>query len=70
MIPREKCRHLTLSFGSGDYYIFCNDCDAKWCAHNHTQSEYGYDKDGKPIGADPSVCNKGDHQYGKEYESS
>lgn len=29
---RHKCRHETLSFGSGDYYIFCAnaECDARW----------------------------------------
>lgn len=64
---REQCRHLSLAFGSGDYYIFCQDCDARWVAHNAIQSEYGYDSDGKPVGADPSVTNqyKGDlYGYG------
>jgi len=57
MISREQCRHLNISFGSGDYYIFCNDCPAKWVAHNDHQPEYGYE-DGKAVGADASVSNQ------------
>lgn len=27
---QEECRHETIRFGSGDYYIFCQDCPAAW----------------------------------------
>lgn len=30
MKPQEECRHETIRFGSGDYYIFCQDCPAGW----------------------------------------
>lgn len=26
----DECRHLTLHFGSGDYYLFCRGCGAWW----------------------------------------
>ena len=25
-----ECRHSLLRFGSGDYYIFCTECPARW----------------------------------------
>jgi hypothetical protein len=30
MKPREECSHLILNFGSGDFYIFCHACGARW----------------------------------------
>ncbi len=27
---RKNCNHHTLYFGSGSYYIFCNDCGQSW----------------------------------------
>jgi len=30
--PKEPCPHLTLHFGSGGHYIFCNACAAAWCS--------------------------------------
>ncbi len=30
MIPVEQCSHITLRFGSGDYYLICMDCGAQW----------------------------------------
>lgn len=29
---REFCNHETIYFNSGDYYICCKDCPAKWVA--------------------------------------
>lgn len=29
---REFCEHKTLHFHSGDYYVECDDCHAKWVA--------------------------------------
>lgn len=34
--PAEQCRHPKINFGSGDYYLFCHACGARWvrtCAH-------------------------------------
>lgn len=30
MKPVEECDHATIHFGSGDYYLFCHDCGARW----------------------------------------
>jgi len=59
MKDRKECLHETLAFGSGDYYLFCRDCDARWAAVSTTQSKYGYDQMNNPVGADPSVANQG-----------
>lgn len=32
MIDRKDCRHAKLTFGSGDFYIFCYECGAVWVA--------------------------------------
>jgi hypothetical protein len=45
---REDCHHKTVYFGSGDYYIFCRDCPARWVACNLTSDQ--------PC---PSVSNQG-----------
>ena len=29
-VPRTKCQHTELQFGSGDYYLFCHACGAWW----------------------------------------
>lgn len=49
--------HSEVQFGSGDYYVFCHACGRKWAMMSHSQPEYGTDKDGKPIGADPLQCS-------------
>lgn len=28
---KADCSHNTLTFGSGDYYLFCDQCGARWC---------------------------------------
>jgi hypothetical protein len=30
MKPRAECRHETVRFGSGDFYLFCQSCGAGW----------------------------------------
>jgi len=30
MKERSECDHPSLMFASGDYYLFCHDCGAKW----------------------------------------
>ncbi len=58
MKERKDCDHERLTFGSGDYYIFCSDCSARWGALNWAIGmEYEYGADGKiRVGCDPSVC--------------
>lgn len=52
------CAHEKLLFGSGDYYIFCQDCPARWCIHNPILPEYEYGPNGKlRVGADASMCS-------------
>jgi hypothetical protein len=51
------CQHERLYFGSGDYYVMCELCDASWARINGRQPEYGFDVNGKPIGADPNACD-------------
>jgi hypothetical protein len=29
-MKQKDCRHETLKFGSGDYYLFCQSCPAQW----------------------------------------
>lgn len=31
-VLRDECRHERLRFGSGCYYLFCDDCYQKWVA--------------------------------------
>lgn len=57
MASPEECFHPELTFGSGDYYIFCNRCGRKWATMGD-QPERGHDSQGRPIGADPSKANK------------
>jgi len=57
MVSPEECFHPELTFGSGDYYIFCNRCGRKWATMGD-QLEYGHDSQGQPIGADPLKANK------------
>lgn len=30
MKNQKDCDHSTLRFASGDYYIFCSECPARW----------------------------------------
>lgn len=56
---REDCEHKTLFFGSGDYYLFCQHCPAKWATIVDGQDEHGSNYSGKPIGCAPSASGKG-----------
>jgi len=59
MIDRKYCDHPVVSFQSGDYYVFCRVCDARWGAIKTGQDEYGTDATGKSIGCAPEVANIG-----------
>ena len=51
------CQHNSIRFGSGDYYVFCDSCNAKWARINPTHdgpdtidataANQGYVHDGK-----------------------
>ena len=57
MKDRKDCDHARLTFGSGDYYIFCADCPAKWGALNPNIPEYDFNPRGNlVVGCDPSMC--------------
>lgn len=58
MHPAE-CRHEELAFASGDYYIFCRNCNAAWMRRGHGKIEYGMGANGQEIGAAPENANKG-----------
>jgi hypothetical protein len=56
----NDCKHESLQFGSGDYYIFCHECGRKWCMMSNFIPEYTLGPVGKSIaGADPSNCVPG-----------
>ena len=49
-----ECIHANLQFNSGDYYVSCIDCHAMWMRKSRgSQPEYGYDHQGRKIGAAP-----------------
>jgi hypothetical protein len=51
------CQHPSLSFHSGDYYVACQSCGAKWGRLSRDgRAEYGTDRNDKPIGCDPTDC--------------
>lgn len=52
------CQHDRLYFGSGDYYVFCMNCNAFWARMGIGRMEYGKDANGCEIGADPLAANK------------
>ena len=59
-IAVEKCDHDTLYFGSGDYYVFCAGCGARWGRLGATdRPEYGESADGVEVGCDPQSANLG-----------
>lgn len=51
------CQHDRLHFGSGDYYVMCEQCGCVWGKLNGRQPEYGLDERGKQIGCDPLACD-------------
>jgi hypothetical protein len=52
--PKNKliCYHEKLSFHSGDFNIYCRNCQRMWAMMGE-YAHYGKDKDGNPIGASP-----------------
>jgi len=57
LVPNRACDHAELTFGSGDYYIFCHACGRKWAVMGKGD-EYGI-VNGKPVGADASLQGDG-----------
>jgi hypothetical protein len=60
-ISPTECRHEQVHFGSGDYYVFCLGCGARWGRLDPLgkRREYGVSMDGEEIGCDPSAANRG-----------
>jgi hypothetical protein len=66
MTPPDICIHAKLTFGSGDYYLFCQECGAWWGqegaelrsarARIGKQGNVGQQLSGKTL---PSLCAKG-----------
>lgn len=50
-IPQEDCSHATLQFHSGDYYLACRACNARWAMLGRTTSQGEY--------LQPEAANKG-----------
>jgi len=42
-IVENNCRHLRVFFGSGGFYIFCENCDRSWVACFDGGSKLNYD---------------------------
>lgn len=57
-MAKEHCEHKRLGFGSGAYYLICQDCNQYWAAVGG-QPEYGTDANGRPIGANPKIIGLG-----------
>lgn len=57
---RKDCEHPTLFFNSGDYYLTCLGCGARWATMDTSrQAEYGTDRHGREVGACPEAANIG-----------
>lgn len=55
----EQCAHKTVYFGSGDYYLFCRECNARWGRLGLGRCEYGVNARGEEVGCDPGQSNRG-----------
>ncbi len=62
----SDCQHDELQFQSGDYYVACTKCHAKWGRLTMNRPEYGVDAEGKPIGCAPEECSPGFRQFGPD----
>lgn len=40
---QKECRHEKLTFGSGDFYIFCVDCQRSWVHRDMRNDQPSYD---------------------------
>ena len=40
-----KCKHETLRFGSGGYYVFCETCHVRWVAIKGGPDDTELDRD-------------------------
>jgi len=39
ILIKSRCRHKTLFFGSGGYYLICAECSAMWVAKDPMNDE-------------------------------
>jgi len=51
MKERKDCEHENLMFGSGDYYIFCTECPAKWVVAGNNSDENSPQESNIGVGA-------------------
>lgn len=65
MSELKACRHETLICGSGDYYLACPTCHAKWMRAAPGRAEYGTLPDGERVGAAPELCQPGFDMLGE-----
>jgi ribosomal protein S27E len=54
MKKREDCEHDSVYFGSGDLFVFCQECGASWCMYEPTDRE---------MKSSPDTANKGKGMY-------
>jgi len=40
---QNECKHEKLTFGSGDFYIFCVDCTRSWVHRNTADDTTSYE---------------------------
>ncbi len=59
MFNDPNCQHDELQFNSGDYYVTCTKCSARWGRLAPDRYEYGKDVSGNPIGCCPEACTPG-----------
>jgi len=50
-VTQEFCQHRKVAFGSGDYYLICQDCGAWWCMISKTNGKPAPEDSNKGIGA-------------------
>lgn len=57
----EPCQHVELQFNSGDYYLTCHVCQARWAriATKTKRFEYFQLPNGEWVGACPEEANQG-----------
>jgi hypothetical protein len=51
MIERKDCEHTKLTFGSGDFYLFCYECGATWATIDVGADRLASEKSNQGIGS-------------------
>lgn len=53
--PRAECHHETLNFGSGDFYLFCHACGARWATIDYADPSKSWSDEIAPQAANQGV---------------